>query len=375
MKDHFATAVVHAGREVTPSTGDVVPPIHLSTTYARDADGKLLGDLYSRLDNENRRQLETCLSTLEGGQDSAALSSGSAAAWILTQSLPPGSRVVCGADMYYGVRRILQALHDQGQIQLVTTDLTKPDARQEALRPAPKLVLCETPTNPLLQVVDLTALCQEAHDAGAEVAVDNTFATPALQSPIQSGADYVIHSTTKYLGGHSDVVGGALVTAHSDTEIWERVRFWQRTGGAVLSPLDSWLTLRGICTLHVRIQAQCDNAEALAPWLESRPQVDAVHYPGLPSHPGQGIAQRQMRRPGAMLSFQLRDEPAARRMLGSLRRVLQATSLGGVHTLAEHRRDVEPPESPTPPGLVRLSAGIEDLSDLQADLAQALDAV
>jgi cystathionine gamma-synthase len=372
-----STRVVHAGRRVDPQTGGVVPAIHLSTTFARGDDGELLGGfLYGRHGNPNRDDLEACLVELEGAAAAMAFSSGSAVAHALVSSLGAGDRVVLSRDLYFGVRSLMRAICPRAGIALDEVDLTDLAAAEGALA-APRagrlLVLCESPSNPLLQVIDIAALAERTHAAGGELAVDNTLATPLLQAPLSLGADHVMHSTTKFLGGHSDVIGGALCTRSPDSELWRRVAEVRQVGGAVPSPFDCWLLLRGVATLALRVERQVDNAEALAAWLATERGVERVLYPGLPSHPGHAVAARQMRRPGALLSLLIAGgEEAAARFMSRLELIGRATSLGGVHTLAEHRARVEGPDSPTPRNLVRLSVGIEALGDLRQDVERAI---
>lgn len=375
-RHHLDTLAVHAGREPHPTTGAVTPAIDLSTTFARDDGGDLLGpDLYSRASNPNRRALEACLAALEGAADAACFASGSAALNALLQALPPGAAVLLPDDVYHGSRALLTQLFDAGRLRAVHAPLHDPHAARSALQThRPALVLAETPSNPLLHLTDLAAIAAEAHAVGALVVADNTWATPVLQRPLDHGCDLVLHATTKYLGGHSDVTGGALLTRDPQHPLWTRVRLVQTTAGAVPSPFDCWLTLRGVATLPLRVRAQTASAQALAAWLFDHPAVADVLYPGLPHHPAAALAARQLRAPGAMLSFRVRGgEAAAAAVLSRLRLILRATSLGGVHSLIEHRCRVEGPDTPTPRDLLRLSVGLEHLDDLQLDLEQALE--
>ncbi len=372
------SAVVHAGRATDPTTGAIVPPIHLATTFARDEAGELLGDfLYGRYTNPNRQALETCLAELEGAAAGAAFASGSAAATAVMQSLESGDRILVGDDFYFGIRKLLLLFGRRSGVQVDVVDLADPVATEAALSGgAVRLVYCETPSNPLMKVADLARLAERAHHHGALLLVDNTVATPLLQRPLALGADLVLHATTKSLAGHSDVLGGALLARESTLPLWERIVEIQRLAGAVPSPFDCWLTLRGIATLAVRLRAAVDNAERLAEHLAAHPAVERVLYPGLDSHPGHAIATRQMRRPGSLLSILVREgEPGARRFMAGLRVFTRATSLGGVHSLAEHRIVVEGPTTTTPVNLVRLSIGIEDVDDLREDLEEALGRV
>ncbi|MGE5625352.1 MAG: trans-sulfuration enzyme family protein [Bacillota bacterium] len=370
--EHFETACVHAGRQVDTATGAVAPPIHLSTTFERTPDYAAEGYIYSRSDNPNRNQLETCLAALEGGAGAIAFSSGSAAASAVFQSLKPGDHVVCSRDAYHGVLRILREVMTGWELKVSYVDSTDLAAVKAALTPATRLVWVESPSNPLLKITDIAAVAELAHKAKALAVCDSTFATPALQNPLALGMDLVMHSATKYLGGHSDVLGGALVLR--ETGPWtERLRFLQGTLGAVPSPFDSWLILRGTATLTVRLKAQCENALALARHLEKHPKVEQVFHPGLESHPGHALAARQMRYFGAMLSFCVRGgEGAAVRAASRVKLFTRATSLGGVESLIEHRASVEGPESTTPKNLLRLSAGLEHAADLINDIDQAL---
>ena len=369
--------VVHAGREVDVTTGAVAPPLHLSSTYARSADGELMGEhLYGRYGNPTRDRLERCLCALEGAADARALSSGSAVAHVLLSCLERGDELVVSHDMYFGIKRLLGQLCERFGVTLRSVRLSDEDALKEALAAQPRLVMCESPTNPLMEVVDIERLAERVHDAGSTLVVDNTVATPVLQRPLALGADFVMHSTTKFVSGHSDVIGGALLTRDPNHPLWARVLDVHKLGGAVPSPFDCWLLLRSVATLGLRVERQVDNAEALARWLDEHAAVERVLYPGLPSHPGHGIASRQMRRPGAMLSLLIRKGfEGARRFTGALALFARATSLGSVHSLAEHRAQVEGPGTQTPDNLVRLSVGIEALDDLRRDLERALEAV
>jgi len=370
---HIETIAVHAGHTPDPITGAVTPPIHVSTTFERAPDGTLPGGyLYTRNDNPNRHALETCLAALEGGAGAACFSSGSAAAMALCQALEPGDRVVAPDDAYYGTIKLMRELFARWGLELTLVDMTDLAAVRAAIDAHTRLLWVETPSNPLVRVVDIAALAEIGRAAGAHVVVDNTWATPVLQRPLELGAHIALHSATKYLGGHSDVLGGALVSAAADG-FWERVRTVQATGGAVPSPFDCWLTLRGIRTLPWRVHAQTANAQRIAHWLAAHPAVSAVHYPGLPSHHAHALAARQMKAPGAMLSFEVAGgREAAAAAIGRLTVITRATSLGGTESLIEHRILVEPPDTKTPPALLRLSVGLEHADDLIADLDAAL---
>lgn len=367
------TLAVHAGRDIDSATGAVTPPIHLSTTFERSPDGTYRADyVYSRAANPNRRSLETALATLEGGAEAVTFSSGSAATMTLLQALAPGDHIVAPADAYYGTLKLIREVFAPWKLEASFVNTTDPAALSAAIRPATKLVWLETPSNPLVAVSDIERLATIAHDAGAICAVDNTWATPLGQRPFELGADVVMHATTKYLGGHSDILGGALVFRESG-ELAARVRNTQHLGGAVPSPFECWLVLRGLRTLPYRVRAQTEHAMRVAEFLASQPMVSAVHYPGLTSHPAHALAARQMRLFGGMLSFEVRGgAPAAMAVAGRVKVITRATSLGGPETLIEHRRSVEGPTSISPDGLLRMSVGLEHPDDLINDLRQAL---
>jgi cystathionine gamma-synthase len=369
----FETRAVHAGHRIDPATGAVAPPIYLSTTFARDPESVPIGGhTYIRESNPAQEQLEEALFPLEGGEAALVFASGMAAGIALLQALPPGSHVLFPDDVYYGFRAAAGEVLPNWGIRSDFVAMGDLAALAAAIRPETRLVWLETPSNPLLNVVDLAGAAALARGAGALVAVDNTFATPVLQRPIEHGADVVLHSTTKYLGGHSDVQGGALVFARRDP-LWERVGHLRHILGAVASPFNDWLVLRGVRTLACRMAAQSAGALAVARALEALPAVSAVHYPGLPSHPGHEIARRQMSGFGAMLSFRVAGgQEAALEAVGRARLFTRATSLGGVESLIEHRATSEGPGSRTPPELIRVSIGLEHPEDLIDDLAQAL---
>ncbi|MEN9935312.1 MAG: hypothetical protein RLZZ387_1891 [Chloroflexota bacterium] len=370
---NLETLAIHAGQEIEPTSGSVIPPIYLTTTFERAADGSFPhGHIYTRNGNPNRTMLETCLAKLEGGAEAAAFGSGLAATQAIFQALRPGDHVVAPDDAYHGVTRLLRDILAPWGLEYTRVDMRDPENVRAAIRPNTRLVWVETPSNPLLKVADIEAIAAIAHDAGARCAVDNTWATPVQQRPLELGADLVLHSTTKYLGGHSDVLGGAVVCREAD-ELFQRVRFIQANGGAVPSPFDCWLLLRGIQTLAYRVRAHAENAARVARFLAEHPAIERVHYPGLESHPGHAVAARQMRGFGGMLSVEVRGgEPAAMAFAGRLTIFTRATSLGGVESLIEHRASVEGPESTTPPSLLRVSVGLEHPDDLIADLEQAL---
>ena len=367
------TLAVHAGRTVDPATGAVTPPLHLSTTFERDADTSYpRGYIYTRTGNPNRKMLEECLAALEGGAAAAAFASGMAACAAVFQALRPGDHVLAHDDLYHGVARLLREVLQPWGLQVDRVDMGDPAKVQAALRPNTRLLWLETPSNPMLKIVDIERVAQIAHAAGALCAVDGTWATPALQHPLQAGADLVVHSTTKYLSGHSDVLGGAVVARAADG-IFERIRALQEIGGAVPAPFDCWLVLRGISTLPLRVQAQSASALRIAEFLSDHAGVDSVHYPGLADHPGHAVAARQMQAFGGMLSVQVQGgRAAAIRVAARVRLFTRATSLGSVESLIEHRASIEGAHSTTPDNLLRVSIGLEHTDDLIADLAQAL---
>jgi cystathionine gamma-synthase len=366
------TLAVHAARRPDPTTGAVVPPIQLATTFARNPDGELTGKYsYIRSQNPNRDDLEHAIAALEGGERAAVFASGIAALHAALQLLEPGDHVIAPTDVYHGTADLMREMQRWG-LETSFADVYSPAAFAQALQPNTKLVLLETPSNPMLKISDLAAICDIAHRGGARVVVDNTWATPVLQRPFKLGADLVMHSTTKYFGGHSDVLGGALVSRFDD-EFFSRVPHLQTTTGAVPAPFDCWLIRRGLTTLPVRIRTQSRSAMQLAEYLSEHPRIAAVHYPGLESHPGHEVATQQMRGFGAMLSIQVAGgEPAAARAAGRVQIFTVATSLGAVESLIEHRYVVEGPHSQTPKNLLRISIGLENPLDLIDDLDQAL---
>ena len=383
----FSTRAIHAGQQPDPTTGAVVPPIYATSTYAQDGVGGLRGGYeYSRSANPTRTALEECLASLEGGPGNGAeggavglaFASGLAAEDTLIRTLAqPGSHLVVPNDAYGGTYRQFARVHQPWGIEHTAVPLTDPDAVAAAIRPGETVaVWIETPTNPLLTIADIAALSEIAHDAGALVVVDNTFASPYLQQPLSLGADVVVHSTTKYCGGHSDVVGGALVV--SDPELAERLRFTQNAIGAVCGPFDAWLVLRGLKTLAVRMERHSDNAERVADFLAGHPKVSQVFYPGLDGHPGKEIAARQMRRFGGMVSFRVAaGMQAALDVCAATEVFTLGESLGGVESLIEHpakmtHASVSGTALEVPDDLIRLSVGIEDVDDLLADLDRAL---
>ena len=379
--DQFETLAVHVGAEPDPATGAVVPAIQMSTTFKQDGVGNTRGGFeYGRSGNPTRQALESAIAALEGGTHGFAYASGLAATQNLLYLLDPGDRLILSDDAYGGTWRLADKVWARYGVQTDAVDLRDLDAVAAALHgPQPaRMVWIETPTNPLLKVVDIGAVARLAASVGALTVVDSTFATPFLQRPLEVGADLVLHSATKYLGGHSDVISGLVATRRDD--LAERLRFHQNAAGAVPSPFDCWLVMRGMRTLAVRMERACSNAAALASWLVARPEVTVVHYPGLPDHPQRELVARQMRLPGAMLSFELRaGEAAARRFVAATRLFTLAESLGAVESLIElpaamTHASVAGSALEVPAGLIRLSVGIEAVEDLVVDLELALAA-
>ncbi len=374
----FSTRAIHAGQEPDPLTGAVTVPIYQTSTYKQDGVGGLRGGYeYSRSANPTRSALEEALAALEGGARGLAFASGLAAEDTLFRALcRPGDHVILPGDAYGGTFRLVARVLANWGVEYTTVPLADLDAVRAAVRPQTKVIWCETPTNPLLGIADIAALAQLAHEAGALLAVDNTFGTPYLQQPIALGADVVAHSTTKYLGGHSDVVGGALIAASS--EVGDELAFHQNAMGSIAGPFDAWLVLRGIKTLGVRMDRHCANAARVVEMLVEHPAVSEVLYPGLATHPGHEIAARQMRDFGGMVSFRVRaGEETALKVCGLVEVFTLGESLGGVESLIEHpgrmtHASVAGSPLEVPNDLVRLSVGIEDVEDLLADLAQAL---
>jgi cystathionine gamma-synthase len=374
----FNTRAIHAGQEPDAATGAVNVPVHLSTTFKQDGVGGLRGGYeYSRSANPTRTALQEALAALEQGSAGMAFASGLAAEDTLLRTVcEPGTHVVMAGDAYGGTFRLISRVLSRWGVTHTPADLADLDAVRGAIEPSTRVIWCETPTNPLLNIADIAGLAQVAHDAGALLVVDNTFASPYLQQPLTLGADVVVHSTTKYLGGHSDVVGGALVTA--DAELGERLAYNQNAMGAVAGPFDAWLVMRGIKTLGVRMDRHQANAARIAEFLLGRSDVAAVLYPGLPDHPGHEIAAKQMSGFGGMLSFRLAGgEEQALKVCERAQLFTLAESLGGVESLIEHpgrMTHASAAGSPleVPSDLVRLSVGIEDVDDLLADLEQAL---
>jgi cystathionine gamma-lyase len=373
------TLAIHAGQEPEPITGAVMPPIFLSTTFAQNGPGQHKGFEYARTGNPTRQMLERCVAALEGADHGLAFGSGCAAMTTLLHTLSTGDHVVACDDVYGGTFRILDKVFRPLGIHTSWVDLTDLGKVKAAMRPETKLVLIESPTNPMLKVIDIAAVGEIAHASNAKVVVDNTFATPMLQRPLTLGADVVLHSTTKYINGHSDVVGGVIAT--SDAALAERLRFLQNAIGAVPSPFDCFLVLRGIKTLPVRMERHVRSADAIARWLVARKEVERVHYPGLEEHPQFAIAQKQMKGPGGMISFVVKGGiDSARKLLETVGIFVCAESLGGVESLIEHPAIMTHGSVPADQrqklgivdGLVRISVGLEGLDDLKGDLERAL---
>jgi cystathionine gamma-synthase len=377
----FDSRAVHAGQAFDPTTGAVIPPVHFSTTYAQDGIGGLRqGFEYGRSGNPTRTALESQLAAIEGGAHALSFSSGLAAEDALLRAvLKPGDEVLLGDDVYGGTHRLISRVLGPWGIGLRIVDMSDLDAVATALEEKPaRIVWVETPSNPLLRITDIAGLAKLGRDAGALVVVDNTFASPALQQPLALGADVVVHSATKYLGGHSDVVGGALVI--NDDAVAEGAKFLQFAAGAVSGPLDAWLTTRGIKTLGIRMQRHSENATAVANFLDGHDRVARVFYPGLASHPGHELASRQMSGFGGIVSLALADGPTARRFAESTRLFTLAESLGGVESLVNYpdamtHASVRGTELAVPEEVVRLSVGIESVDDLVADVDQALSSL
>jgi cystathionine gamma-lyase len=374
----FATRAIHAGQDADPATGATVVPIYATSTYTQAAPGQHKGYEYSRSGNPTRAALETCLASLEGGERGLAFASGLAASTAVLSMLKPGEEVVAAADLYGGTYRLLERVFKPWGLVTRYTDDPSPDGFGKLITKSTKLVWIETPTNPLLQILDISAIAELTHKAGAVLAVDNTFASSYLQQPLRLGADLVVHSTTKYLGGHSDVVGGAVI---GRKDLLAPIAFYQNAAGGVPGPFDAYLTLRGLKTLAVRMERHCANAHRLSAWLAAQPQVERVYYPGLTSHPGHEVAKRQMRDFGGMVSIRLKGGGvAAKRFLPRTKLFSLAESLGGVESLVCHPATMTHASIPADlriargvdDGLIRLSVGIEDADDLQEDLRQAM---
>jgi cystathionine gamma-synthase len=383
----FSTRAIRAGQEFDPTTGSVIPPVYFTTTFVQDGIGGFRGGYeYARGGNPTRTALETLLASLEGGDRAFSFASGLAAEDTLLRAiLTPGQHVLMGNDVYGGTHRLVSRAFVPWGTSLSTVDMSDLDAVRAGIRPdATKVVWIETPSNPLMKITDIAAVAQIAHEVGAIVVVDNTFASPYLQQPLSLGADVVVHSTTKYLGGHSDVLGGAIIVGAGVTvageSLTDKVGFLQFAVGAVSGPMDAWLTTRGIKTLAVRMERHSSNAQTIAERLLGHPKLSAVYYPGLPDHPGHELAATQMRRFGGMISIQLADGPTARRFAESTELFQLAESLGGVESLVCYPSEmthasVRGTELEVPDSVVRLSVGIEDVDDLAGDLISTLDAL
>jgi cystathionine gamma-synthase len=367
------TRSIHAGRSVDPSTGAVTPPLHTSTTFERDPDGEFSRQYaYIRAATPNRSSLETCITALEGGDETISFGSGMAASLAVFQSLSPKDHVLLHRDVYYGVRELMEGFFAKWGLEHTLVDMRNIDEVRAASKPQTKMFWVETPTNPLIEVVDIASVAEAARAAGALLVCENTFATPVLQHPFELGADMVVHSLTKYLSGHSDAMGGS-VTIKNKPELVTQIRDFQHTGGAILSPFDCWLILRGVQTLVPRVRLHCENARCVAEFLSTHKNVARVRYPGLADDSGHEIAKRQMKDFGGMLSFEVkggREEAYA--VAAALKVIVRATSLGGTHSLIEHRASVEGKTTRAPESLLRMSVGLEDASDIMQDLDQAL---
>jgi cystathionine gamma-synthase len=367
------TLAVHAGRHPDPATGAIASPIYMTSTFERDVSGGYSrGFSYSREDNPNRRMLEQCLAALEGGSEALMFASGLAVAAAVVQGLEPGDHVLASDDVYYGVRKVLHEVFGKWPIEISYANFADIGAFRAALRPQTRLIWFETPSNPLLKIIDLGAVGEIARKTNAVTICDSTFTTPVLQRPLDHSIDMVMHSTTKYINGHSDALGGALITRHPNY-LFERARRSQRYAGGVSSPFECWLTLRGIETLPLRVRTQSAQALRIARRFSDHPAVERVYYPGLETHPGHEIAARQMSAFGGMLSIAVRGgRNEAMGAVGRARLFTRATSLGGTHSLIEHRASIEGPGTSTPQNLIRMSVGIENVEDLIEDLENAL---
>ncbi|MCW4385227.1 cystathionine gamma-synthase [Salinibacterium sp. SYSU T00001] len=377
----FSTRAIHSGQDFDPATGAVVPPIYMTSTFVQDGIGGLRGGYeYARAANPTRDSLQELLASLEGGSHAFSFASGLAAEdALLRAALKPGDHILMGNDVYGGTHRLVNRVHAPWGVELSTVEMSDADAVRAAIRPNTRILWLETPSNPLMKITDIAQLAQMGHEAGAIVVVDNTFATPYLQQPLALGADVVVHSTTKYLGGHSDVLGGAVIL--SDEELAEKVGFVQFGVGAVSSPMEAWLTVRGIKTLAVRMDRHSSNAHTIAATLEHHAAIERVFYPGLESHPGHEVAARQMSDFGGMLSLALKGGPDAAKKVAEGTEVFQlAESLGGVESLIGYPSEmthasVKGTELAVPENVIRLSVGIEGIDDLLADITAALDHV
>lgn len=378
-KQKFDTLAVHAGQDFDPTTGAVIPPVYMTSTFVQKSVGDLRGGYeYTRGGNPTRDSLQTLLAAIEGGKHALSFASGLAAEDTLLRAvLSPNDHIVMGNDVYGGTHRLIERVHGPWGVRNTVVDMSDLRAVERAIIPGEtKLLWIETPSNPMMKISDIGELADIGHRAGALIVVDNTFASPALQRPLAHGADVVVHSTTKYLGGHSDVLGGALII--NDDQLHEKAKFLQFAAGPVSAPLDAWLTIRGIKTLSLRMERHCSNAQAIAEHLVGHPAVTAVYYPGLPGHPGHELAKRQMNGFGGMLSIAFAGgAKAARRFAESTRLFSLAESLGGVESLVNYPSEmthasVRGTDLEVPDNIVRLSVGIEDVDDLIADIDRAL---
>ncbi len=378
----FSTKAIHAGQEPDPATGSVTVPVYLTATYRQPEPGREGKYVYSRTGNPTRDALERSLAALEDGKFGLAFSSGMAATTTVLMLLQKGDHVIAGDDVYGGTYRLFEQVLRNYGLQFSYVDARDPEKVEKSVRRTTRMIWVETPTNPLMKIVDLRAMARIARKAKSILVVDNTFMSPYFQNPLQHGADVVVHSTTKYLGGHSDLIGGAAVT--SDMEIYERLRFLQNAVGAVPGPLDSWLVLRGIKTLALRMERHDQNARKMAEFLDGQPKVERVYYPGLPDHPQRKVIEKQMRGFGGMLSFELRGGMGGcKRLLRKLRVFTVAESLGGVESLIEHPASMTHASMPRgtrmergiTDSLIRVSVGVEDIEDLLGDLRRAFSAV
>jgi cystathionine beta-lyase/cystathionine gamma-synthase len=377
----FSTICLHAGQEPDPSTGAIITPIYQTSTYVQDELGKHKGFEYGRTQNPTRLAVENNLAAIEGGRAAFAFASGMAAIGAIASMLKSGEHMIVSDNVYGGTFRLFEQVLSRYQLAFSFVDTSNLAAVEQAVTPSTRMIFVETPTNPMLALTDLTAMADLARRHGVRLAVDNTFASPYVQRPIAFGADLVTHSTTKYLNGHSDSVGGIVIAVRDEDIEW--LRFVQNAAGAILGPFDSWLVLRGTKTLALRMQQHNLNGLAIAQYLAVHPKVRQVYYPGLPTHPQHELAKRQMRGFGGIVTFELGSLEAARRLLNAVRLLALAESLGGVETLISHPATMTHSSVPEAHraalgitgGLVRISVGIEDIEDLQEDLAQALDKV
>ena len=368
------TIAIHAGNIIDPNTRAAVQPITLSTTFERGEDGGYPGGhMYTRVSNPNRIALENLLAKLEAGEDACAFSSGNAAGSAVFQSLEPGSHLIAPDDMYNGLKNLIKEVYSR-TLDITFIDMTDLELVARSIKPnTTKLIWIESPSNPLLKVSDIRRICQLAKQHNITTCCDNTFATPVFQRPLELGADLVMYSSTKYFGGHSDVLGGALITK-SPNEGWQKIKTIQALGGASPSPFDCYLTVRGLKTLPYRMRGHASNAQQIAEFLENHPAVDEVFFPGLKSNPYHELAKSQMSGFSGMLSFTIKEgEFKARQVANSVKIILQATSLGGIESLIEHRASMEGPSTKAPANLLRLSVGLENVEDLIDDLRQALE--